>query len=83
VPPRKDLVLSKQVKADRSISIRIQDVAPPVPTLRHMLWDINGNHPSESSHDWKRYQESLRHAAPDPHTCYKDEEALIFYSRSP
>lgn len=44
-------VLPQEVKADRSIGIAIQDEPPPVPTLRHMVWDFNGNHPSESSHD--------------------------------
>jgi hypothetical protein len=55
-----------------------------------MVWDINGNHTSESSHDRKRYQESFLDAAPDPHnrldsaaifhrTFHKDEKALIFY----
>jgi len=62
-------VLPQQLKVDRSMGIAIQDEAPPVPTLRHMVWDINGNHTSESSHDWKRYQESFRHAAPAPHAC--------------
>jgi hypothetical protein len=46
-------VLPQQVKVDRSIGIAIQDEPPPVPTLRHMVWDFNGNHPSESSHDRK------------------------------
>jgi hypothetical protein len=83
-------VLPQQLKLDPSIGIAIQDEAPPVPTLRHMVWDINGNHTSESSHDRKRYQESFLDAAPDPHnrldsaaifrrTLHKDEKALIFY----
>jgi hypothetical protein len=46
-------VLPQQAKVNRSIGIAIQDEAPPVPTLRHMVWHINGNHPSESSHDTK------------------------------
>jgi hypothetical protein len=37
-----------------------KDEAPPVPTLRHMVWRVNGNHTSETSHARKRYQESFR-----------------------
>jgi hypothetical protein len=45
-----------------------------------MVWDINGNNPIESSHDRKRYQQSVRYTAPDAHFCYKDEKALMFRS---
>jgi hypothetical protein len=44
-------VLPQQAKVNRSIGIAVQDEAPPAPALRHMVWHINGNHPSESSHD--------------------------------
>jgi hypothetical protein len=41
-------VLAQQLKVDRSIGVAIQDEAPPVPTLRQMVWYVNGNHTCES-----------------------------------
>jgi hypothetical protein len=58
-----DDVLAQQVELDCSIGVAVQDEAPPVPTLRHMVWYVNGNHTSESSHARKRYQESFRRTA--------------------
>jgi hypothetical protein len=56
-------VLAQQVEVDCSIGVAVQDEAPPVPTLRHMVWYVNGNHTSESSHARKRYQELFRRTA--------------------
>jgi hypothetical protein len=55
-----DDVLAQQLEVDCSIGAAVQDEAPPVPTLCHMVWHVNGNHTSESSHARKRYQESFR-----------------------
>jgi hypothetical protein len=48
------MFLAQQLKVDCSIGVAIQDEAPPVSTLRHMVWYVNGNHTSESSHARKR-----------------------------
>ena len=55
-------VLAQQLELNCSIGVAVQYEAPPVPTLRHMVWNVNGNHTSESSHARKRYQESFRPA---------------------
>ena len=55
-----DDVLAQQLEVDCSIGVAVQDEVPPVPTLRYMVWYVNGNHTSESSHARKRYQESFR-----------------------
>jgi hypothetical protein len=47
-------VLPQQLKVDRPIGIAIHDEVPPVPTLRYMVWHIDGNHTVESSHNQKR-----------------------------
>jgi hypothetical protein len=56
-------VLAQQLEVNCSIGVAVQYEAPPVPTLRHMVWNVNGNHTSESSHARKRYQESFRRTA--------------------
>jgi hypothetical protein len=43
-------VFPQQGEVGRTIRIAIQDEAPAVPTLRQVVWHINGNNPSESSH---------------------------------
>jgi hypothetical protein len=58
-----DDVLAQQLEVDCSIGVAVQDEAPPVPTLRHMVWYVNGNYTSETSHARKRYQESFRRTA--------------------
>ena len=55
-------VLAQQIEVDCSIGFALEYEAPPIPTLRHMVWNVNGNHTSESSHARKRYQESFRPA---------------------
>jgi hypothetical protein len=55
-----DDVLVQQLEVDCSIGVAVQDEAKTVPTLRHMVWHVNGNHTSESSHVRKRYQELFR-----------------------
>ena len=52
--------LAQQIEVDCSISVALQDEAPAIPTLRHMVGYVNGNHASESSHARKRYQEFSR-----------------------
>jgi hypothetical protein len=39
-------VLPQQIEIDHAISIAIEDKAPRIATLRHMVRDINGNHAS-------------------------------------
>ena len=58
-----DDVLAQQIEVDCSIGVALQDEATPIPTLRHMVWYVNGNHTSKSSHAKKRYQESFRRTA--------------------
>ena len=43
-------VLVQELKVNRSIGVAVQDEAPVVPTLGQVVWHINGNYPSESSH---------------------------------
>jgi hypothetical protein len=44
-------VLPQQFKVDRPIGIAVQDEVPPVPTLRYMVWHIDGNDTVESSYN--------------------------------
>ena len=44
-----DDVLAQQIEVDCSIGVALQDEATPIPTLRHMVWYVNGNHTSESA----------------------------------
>jgi len=34
-------ILVQELKVNRSIGIAVQDEAPPVAALRHMVWDIH------------------------------------------
>jgi hypothetical protein len=43
-------VFPQQGEVGRTIRIAIKDEAPTVPTLCQVVWHINGNNPSESSH---------------------------------
>jgi hypothetical protein len=44
-------ILVQELKVNRSISIAVQDEAPPVAALRDMVWDIHCDHSVESPHD--------------------------------
>jgi hypothetical protein len=48
--PVKLNVLPQQGEVGRTIRIAIQDEAPAVSTLGQVVWRIDGNNPSESSH---------------------------------
>ena len=66
-------VFPQRRQVGRTIAIAIQDEAPVVPTLRQMVWHINGNHTSESSHSKETIPGNCLHAAG---SC-KDERQLI------
>src|ERR1700685_3214757 len=62
---KRDVTLEARLIRDlwsKDLWSAVQYEAPPVPTLRHMVWNVKGNHTSESSHAGKRYQESFRPA---------------------
>jgi hypothetical protein len=41
---------------DQWVHVKRAREASPISAVRHMVWDINGNHPSESSHSLTQYQ---------------------------
>jgi hypothetical protein len=43
-------VFPQRRQVGRTIAIAIKDESPVISTLGQMMWHINGNHPSESSH---------------------------------
>jgi hypothetical protein len=44
-------ILVQEFKVNRSIGIAVQDEAPPVAALRHVVWNIHCDHSVESPHD--------------------------------
>jgi hypothetical protein len=61
--PVKFNVFPQRRQVGRTIRIAIQDEAPVISTLGQMVWHINGNHPSESSHSKETISGNCLHAA--------------------
>jgi hypothetical protein len=66
-------VFPQQGQVGRTIRIAIQDEAPVVPTLGQVVWHINGNYPSQSSHSKETISANRRDLA----VSRKDELPLI------
>jgi hypothetical protein len=66
-------VFSQRRQVGGTVRIAIQDDAPVISTLSQMVWHINGNHPSESSHSKETISGNRLHAAA---SC-NDERKLI------
>ena len=43
-------VLSQQIEMNHAISVEVQDKSPRIPTLRHMVRNINRHDPSQARH---------------------------------
>jgi hypothetical protein len=66
-------VFPQRRQVGRTIRIAIQDEAPVVPTLGQVVWYINGNYPSQSSHSNETISANRRDLA----VSRKDELQLI------